>query len=511
MVPVPPVQQPLLRISNLHKSLAGNHILQGIDLTVLPGEIHALMGGNGAGKSTLIKCLSGYWTLDDGAITVGDAPLQPDGRQIAFVQQDLGLIPSLSVAENICLGVGYQTGAFANIRWRQMNVAAANLLDSLGHEKIDPRTEVRNLNLVEKTAVAIARATQSLRDGARVLVLDEPTAALPSNEIDALFQTLNRLRATGVGMIYVSHHLSEVFALSDRISVLREGRLIATEDTRASTETRIVEMMLGSSLQKAGKTVQLSTREPAAPVLTLTGVSGQRTKDINLTIRKGEVVGLTGLQGSGCTELAEIIFGAQSRVAGEIRLGDSPVSFQHPTQAVAAGIGLVTEDRHGNGSFADHSVGENITITNLARFFRTGWLRRTSEANEVNALIGAFNVQPADGTRRFSSLSGGNQQKAVLAKWMRTMPRLLICDQPDIGVDIGSRNGIYMALRAAADAGAAVILISNQHNDLESICDRVVILRAGRIVAELAGADMTEHKISMAAIGTQSKLQEHAI
>jgi ribose transport system ATP-binding protein len=501
-------QTPLLRVSNLHKTLIGNHILQGIDLTVGQAEIHALMGGNGAGKSTLIKCLSGYWPIDKGTINVNGEPLQPGAKQIAFVQQDLGLIPSLSVAENISLGVGYQTGRLANIKWREMNTAAALLLESLGHAGIDPRAEIGSLNLVQRTAVAIARATQSLQDGAKLLVLDEPTAALPSTEIGALFKTLERLRATGIGMIYVSHHLSEVFRLCDRISVLREGKLIATEDTQATSEAAIVEMMLGRKLQKTVKKAAVTEQKPASPVLTLTGVCGQKVQDINLTIRKGEVIGLTGLQGSGCTELAEIIFGAQACRAGQMVLDGQPVAFAHPAEAVAAGISLVTEDRHGNGSFAELSLGENITATNLRRFFRKGWLSGKRETAEVDTLVTDFNVQPPNGRRRFSSFSGGNQQKAILAKWMRLQPKILICDQPDIGVDIGSKNAIYAALRDAAATGAAVIVISNQHDDLEAICDRVLIMRAGRVVTELFGADATEHKISLATIGSQAQLKE---
>lgn len=498
----------LLSIVNLHKTLIGNHILQGIDLTVEQGEIHALMGGNGAGKSTLIKCLSGYWSIDKGSIKVNGDPLQPGAKQIAFVQQDLGLIQSLSVAENISLGVGYQTGALGNIRWREMNAAAADLLASLGHAGIDPRAEIGRLNLVQRTAVAIARATQGLKDGAKLLVLDEPTAALPSTEIGALFETLERLRATGIGMIYVSHHLSEVFRLCDRISVLREGKLISTETTRETSEADIVELMLGRKLQKTIKSPIQKGQETAEPVLSLTGVCGQRTKDINLTICKGEVVGLTGLQGSGCTELAEIIFGAHACQAGQMMLDGQHVVFAHPAEAVLAGIGLVTEDRHGNGSFAEASLGENITSTDLNRFFRKGWLSGIAEAAEVDALVADFNVQPPNGRRRFSSFSGGNQQKAILAKWMRLNPKLLICDQPDVGVDIGSKNAIYAALRNAAANGAAVILISNQHDDLEAICDRVLIMRSGRIVAALSGAEATEHSISLATIGTQAPVGE---
>jgi ribose transport system ATP-binding protein len=491
-----------IQVNGLHKSLAGIPVLRGIDMTVRPGEVHALLGGNGAGKSTLIKCLSGYWIPDSGTITVVGVPLNPLARQIAFVQQDLGLIPSLTVSENISLGAGFDTGLFGNIRWAKQAEEAGRALEDLGHGDIDPRAEVRTLNPVQKTAVAIARASLSLRDGAKFLVLDEPTASLPVAEVDRLFETLNRLRKSGVGMIYVSHHLSEVFELSDRISVLRGGSLIATKDTVDFTESGVIELMLGKPLEEVRRQAGSNQVDRSNTVLRLNGLYGPRIRDVSLDIVAGEIVGLAGLQGSGCTELAELIFGAQQRISGEIEFLGKPVSFNHPADAVSAGIAMVTEDRHLNGSFADHSLGENITITDLRRFQKWGHLSHRSEQAEVAELINLFDVRPADGAKRFSAFSGGNQQKGILAKWMRNNPKLLICDQPDIGVDVGARSVIYLALQKAARSGAAVIVISNQYEDLEKLCDRVVVLKSGVIVKELTGEDITEHAISLAAIGS---------
>jgi ribose transport system ATP-binding protein len=494
--------RPLLEVDNVSKALAGISILRGIDFDVKPGEIHALMGGNGAGKSTLIKCLSGYWTPDGGTIKVAGEMLNSTKKQIAFVQQDLGLIPALTVSENVSLSLGFEVGRFFNIRWQHQHDKVAHLLADLGHNNISPRTPVRDLNPAQRTAVAIARAAQGLRDGARILVLDEPTASLPVNEIGRLFETLNRLRETGVGMIYVSHHLSEVFELSDRISVLRGGTLIATDATTATSESRTVELMLGARVVKVKRAAPAVEDKHRDPILRLDRIHGKRVCDVSLAIHPGEILGIAGLQGSGCTELASLMFGAAKSVSGSIQIDGIKVEFNHPYDAIKAGIGMVTEDRHLDGGLFDHTVGENMTVTDLARFATYGMLSRGKEVTEVLALIKQFEVLPTDGTRRFSSLSGGNQQKSIMAKWLRLRPRILICDQPDIGVDIGAKNAIYAFLQQITAAGSAVMLISNQFADLEALCNRVVVMRAGRIVQELTGDNVTQYMISLAATGS---------
>jgi ribose transport system ATP-binding protein len=325
---------------------------------------------------------------------------------------------------------------------------------------------------------------------------------LPVNEVDRLFETLNRLRATGVGMIYVSHHLSEVFELSDRISVLRGGNLISTDEASATSEDRTVELMLGARVDKVRRAIKTSAETQQGPILKLDCLYGRRVSDISLAIYPNEIVGVAGLQGSGCTELASIIFGAIQPASGSIQIDGKKVEFNHPQDAIKAGIAMVTEDRHLDGGLADHSVGENMTITDLARFAKVGVLSRNKEGTEIQTMVEQFDVRPADGARRFSSLSGGNQQKAILAKWLRLNPKILICDQPDIGVDIGAKNAIYTFLQNVASTGSAVIIISNQFDDLEALCSRVLVMRAGQIVQELMGDDLTEHKISLAAIGS---------
>ena len=491
---------PILEIAGLHKTLAGNPVLRGIDLTVDAGEVHALMGGNGAGKSTLIKCLSGYWRPDDGEVRVLGEPLDTSSGQIAFVQQDLGLIPNLSVVENICVGRGFATNRLGRVQWRTETTRVAQLLDDLGHPDIDPTDELARLDSVERTVVAIARATQGLQEGAKLLVLDEPTTALPIDEADRLFETVDRLRRSGVGLIYVSHHLAEVFELADRISVLRDGELVGTGRAAELTDNEVVTMMLGRTIQEVRRT-NPPNDETVPPTVEVKGLTGDRVTDVSFAIRPGEIVGLAGLQGSGCTEVAELLFGARQPVAGEIRLNGEPTTFSHPADAMSAGVALVTEDRHLNGSFVDRSVTENISVTDVGRFFVNGWLRRGAERRETDDLIARFDVQPAQRDRLFSTLSGGNQQKAVLAKWIRTDPALLICDQPDVGVDIGAKHDIYSAVIELVEAGSAALIISNQLDDLEALCNRVVVLRGGRIAAVLSGPEATEHEISRLVVG----------
>ncbi len=494
-------EEPLLEISGLHKTLGANKVLKGIEMKVYSGEIHALVGGNGAGKSTLIKCLSGYWQPDQGVVQVAGEPLETHKGQIAFVQQDLGLIDSLSVVENTCLGRGFTTGLLGKIRWGEEVDRVAKLLAELGHADIDPRSEVRLLSPVQRTVVAIARATQSLHEGARLLILDEPTATLPVNEADRLFETVRRLRSLGVGMIYISHHLSEVLDLVDRVSVLRDGELVCTDSANNMTEEQIVSEMLGRDLDRVSRTSEGVRPDGLTPVLELERLSGPNVRDINFDIYPGQIVGLAGLQGSGCTEIAELIFGVEDIVSGTMQLDGQPVEFGHPKEAVEAGVALVTEDRHLNGCFLDQTIGDNITVTDVRRFFHRGWLSRRGERAESKKLMEVFEVYPAQEDKRFSTFSGGNQQKAIVAKWVRTDPKLIVCDQPDIGVDVGAKQAIYRALQTLVDNGSGALLISNQYDDLEALCDRVIVLQSGKVSGVLAGDKITQHEISRIVTG----------
>lgn len=489
-----------LSIRGLWKSLGGLEVLRGVDVDIRPGEVHALMGGNGAGKSTLIKCLSGYWKPDSGTITVAGQPFESGTRQVAVVQQDLGLIPTLSVAENIALSTGFQTGRLGSIRWRRQFAHAGGLLEAVGHPDIDPKMEVRLLDSVQRTTVAIARAVADLQDGVKVLILDEPTAALPFDEVNRLFDILDRLKDSGVGMLYVSHHLSEVMRVSDRISVLRGGNISFTSATSETDEETVVIEMLGRSVERMRRDAGIPVNAAPSVVLALNDVKAERLQGVTMDVRAGEILGVAGLQGSGCTELLLTMFGAVPASGSMTYLG-SPYAPSTPTQAVAAGISLLTEDRHVDGSFPDLPVIENLSVTDVQRYARRGWVRRRLEKREATQLIEKFDIVPPDPYRRFSTLSGGNQQKVVLAKWLRMNPKVLLLDQPDLGVDVGARAEIYRAVKQASAAGTAVVLVSNQFDDLAALCDRVLILHSGRIVDELVGVRLNEHEISLVVAG----------
>lgn len=491
-----------LTIVGLGKTLAGNEILKNIDLTVRAGEVHALVGQNGAGKSTLIKCLSGYWKPDTGSILLADGrPLDPLRHDIAFVQQDLGLIPSLTVLENACLGRGFATGFGGRIKWKAEAARVTALLDDLGHGDISPDAELRTLDAVERTVVAIARATQELRDGAQILVLDEPTASLPGAEATKLFSVIERLRSEGAGIVYVSHHLSEVLAIADRVSVLRDGEVVATESASSLDETAVVELMLRRKVEGVSRKRRADDTRTAPVLLATTGLTGDRINDVTFNVRAGEIVGVAGLQGAGCTELAELLFGARIPKRGVMNVNGTDVDFAHPSDGINAGLGLVTEDRHVDGCFPSLTVGANIAVSDVGRFFRRGTLSGRQERSEADAWIDRLEIRPADPDRVFSTLSGGNQQKAVMAKWLRLSPLILICDQPDVGVDVGAKASIYGLLEELAGAGGAVILISNQYADLAALCDRVLVLCDGRLSVELADDGVDEHRIAAAVAG----------
>jgi ribose transport system ATP-binding protein len=491
-----------LTILGLGKTLAGNEVLKNINLTVRSGEVHALVGQNGAGKSTLTKCLSGYWKPDAGSMLLADGrPLDPSRHDIAFVQQDLGLIPSLTVLECACLGRGFATGFAGRIKWKAEAARVAALLDDLGHGDIDPLAEVRTLDAVERTVVAIARATQELREGAQILVLDEPTASLPGPEVAKLFAVIRRLRSEGAGIVYVSHHLSEVLAIADRVSVLRDGEVVATELASELDESALVELMLRRKVDSVVRK-RHTDHAPTTPVLlTATGLTGDRINNVTFRVYAGEIVGIAGLQGSGCTELAELLFGVRKPTHGVISVKGKDVNLGHPSDAIKAGLALVTEDRHVDGSFLELTLGANIVVSDVGRFFKRGVLSGRDECLDTKDWIDRLKIRPADRNRVFGTLSGGNQQKAIMAKWLRLSPSILICDQPDVGVDVGAKASIYALLEELAGSGGAVVLISNQYADLAALCDRVLVLHDGRLIAELANDGVDEHRISAAVAG----------
>lgn len=495
---------PLLQLRNVTKSFGAVRALRGVSFALEPGEVHALLGENGAGKSTLIKILTGAHAPDGGEIVIGGeahAALTPTrARQlgVACIYQQPALFPDLSVAENIALRLE-KTSPLHLVRWRERRARAAELLRRIGAE-IDPAAEVRALSMPEQQLVEIACA---LGAGARIVVMDEPTASLTQKEQHLLFAVVRELRASGVGVIYISHRLEEIFALADRVTVLRDGESVGANRVDDLDETALIRMMVGREVAAA-----FPARGGAAgeTVLALRGVgcAASGVHGIDLDVRAGEVVGLAGLVGTGRTELARILFGLTPAEAGEISLRGQPVRIFDPRAAIALGIGFVPEDRRRHGVILEMPVAANITMALHPRLFPGGWLRRDAERELARQFIGELGVKTDGSEALAGSLSGGNQQKVALARWLATRPALLILDEPTQGVDIGAKSEIHRLIRQLARDGLAVLLISSDLPEILGMSDRIAVMRGGTIVAELPGGS-DAHEVMSAALGQRKE------
>lgn len=490
-----------LSVRGLSKTFAGQRALRDVDLDVMSGEVHALLGENGSGKSTLVKCLSGYHQPDPGArIEVGGellpstyGPENATGYGLAFVHQDLGLIPTLTVAENMLLGQSPPTAFGWRAKKRQEAALARKQLQDLEHPDIDPRRFVGELSVAQQTVVALGRALYGAERG-KLLVLDEPTASLAQSEVERLFEAVRRITGQGHGVIYISHKLDEVQALAQNVTVLRNGEKVGTRPVADLSRAELIEMIVGRPLEALYPSGPAVTR--TEPVLTASGISGKRIEDLSITLHKGEIVGVAGLLGCGKSELGRLLFGDQRLSAGEVRIEDREIRLRTPADAIAAGISMVPADRHKNGILLDHSVGENITLLETRRFWRKGLMRRRERARAVRALMEEYDVRPRQPNRLIGLLSGGNQQKAVLAKWMHRDIKVLILDEPTQGVDIGAKAQILAQLERVAARGVAVLFISEDVDDLIHLCDRIVVLADGRVAGQATASSKTRNHIS---------------
>lgn len=494
-------RRPVLEARRLTKRFPGQVALDSVDLAVLPGEIHGLVGENGSGKSTLIKCLAGYHEADDGAIVVDGEPIAPHtparAHQLGlrFIHQDPAVFPSLTVAENLALGTRFRRSGGAIVRWRAERRAARAALVELGLE-IDPAAITGELPPAQRTMVAVARALQPARGGGdvRLFVMDEPTASLPLYEVESLFRLVRTVAERGVGVIYVSHRIEEIFALTDRVTVLRDGRLVTTQATAELDEARLVRLIVGSDLSV--KYPARPGRAPnAAERLRVDGLSGNRLEGVSFSVHAGEIVGIAGLLGSGRSELARSIFGEQQPSSGRILIDGEEMRFRNPHEAIRAGIALVPEDRRGHSVFGGLTVRENLSIADLGPFTRAGSLVASTERRGAARLMEEFDVRPRTAEKRFGLLSGGNQQKAVLARWMRLCPRVMILDEPTQGIDVNAKGEIFALMRRLSAEGVATLFISSDFAELEHVCHRVLVLRARHVVAELAGSQIGTERI----------------
>lgn len=482
----------LARLSAITKSFGGIHALRGVDFDVRAGEVHSLLGENGAGKSTLMRVLGGELTPTSGTVEVGGEtvtmrdPREARARGIAVIHQELALAPDLTVAENIFLGE--LPGV---ISWGALKGRAKALLDRLGFA-IDPGRTVGSLAVAHQQVVEIAKA---LAREVRIIVFDEPTAVLSAQDAERLHAIIAGLRRNGVGIVYISHRLDEVMRISDRMTVMKDGQLVDTVEASSITMDELIRMMVGRPL--AAMFPEKGRRAIGEIVLEAKDLRrGTKVRDVSLSVRAGEVVGLGGLVGAGRTEVARLVFGADPLESGEIRLRGKPVRFASPRDAVLAGIGLVPEDRKHEGVVLDNAIRINATMARMTSVTGPlGFLRRGREKAIVEDLGRALRLKSAGVDAPVSSLSGGNQQKVVLAKWFHAEGDVIILDEPTRGVDVGAKTEIYALVHKLAEAGKAVLVISSEHQELFGLCDRVLVMSEGEIRGELLPERYSEENL----------------
>lgn len=478
---------PLLRLTGIRKSFGAVHALQGVSMDVRHGEVHALLGENGAGKSTLIKVVTGAHTPDAGTIEWQGAaqthltPARARDLGIACIYQQPALFPDLSIAENLALRLD-PPRPFRRISRKLNRDRAAQLLSRLG-APLDPDLEVRQLSMPEQQLVEIAAAVGA---GARLVIMDEPTASLTETEVERLHQVVRDLQTDDVGVLYISHRLTEIFALADRVTVLRDGESVASSPVEGLDEQQLIQWMVGREVDRIHPP---ATSRPGEVVLSMNGVGCRQSgvHRIQLELRAGEVLGLAGLIGAGRTELARILFGITPADTGDIRIEGRPVQIESPRDAIREGIAYVPEDRRQHGVIPEMSVAHNLSMAQLPTLFPGGWLRTTRENQLAGDYIERLSIKVPSSEYAVATLSGGNQQKVALGRWLATHPKILILDEPTQGVDVGAKSEIHLQIRELAAAGMAVLLISSDLPEILGMSQRIAVMRGGTIVAELPG------------------------
>ncbi|SNT61205.1 ribose transport system ATP-binding protein [Asanoa hainanensis] len=479
------------------KSFYGVSVLSNVDIDVHPGEVHAVVGENGAGKSTLMKIASGVYQPDSGTLRIaGESvvlhnPRDAQAAGVGIIHQEFNLLPERTVAENVFLG--REPTRRGLVDRRAMRARTAELLTAVGAETVRPTDRVGALGVAQQQVVEIVKA---LSLDARVLIMDEPTAALADHEVELLYALVRRLQARGIGILYVSHRLAEVFDLSSRITVLKDGRRVVTVDTADATPEALVRHMVGRELASY---YPPKADAPGTALVTLAGAGNGRLRPIDLELRAGEVLGVGGLQGSGRSALARALFGVEGFTAGRMTLDGRPVRPRSPRQAVRAGIAYVTEDRKGEGLALSQSVLDNALLASRAATPR--WFGGGARTTSVRDLLAAVEVHAAGADQEVRYLSGGNQQKVVLARWLAMKPRVLLFDEPTRGIDVGAKAAIHELIRDLADQGAAVLMISSELPELLGMSDRIVVMRDGALAGELPG-DASEEAVLSLATGT---------
>ncbi|WP_283148902.1 sugar ABC transporter ATP-binding protein [Silvimonas soli] len=508
-----PANTPLLQMSQISKAFSGVSALKDARLSIATGEVHALIGQNGAGKSTLIKILTGAYKRDSGEILFAGrpvnftTPLQAQRGGISTIYQELNLIPLRSVAENIFLG--REPRRFGLIDWPRIHADSEALLEKLGIGA-DVRLPLNQCNTATQQMVAIARAV-SLQ--ARLVIMDEPTSSLDEQEVETLFRVIRQLKADGVSVIFVSHRLDELYAVCDRVTVMRDGQTVAESSMQDMNKLQLVTTMLGRELAStvaraaSEEVAQDETRQATVQISALK--SGVRVNDASLAVYPGEIVGLAGLLGSGRTELARCVFGADRVGKGEIHLKGQNVKWQSPADAIAHGVAYLSEDRKIEGIIPEMSVEENLTLVLLPRLVKLGVVDRKAQQQIVQKFIERLQIKTSGPKQKIRELSGGNQQKVLLARWLCAKIDLLMLDEPTRGIDVGAKAEILTLIRELADDGLAVLMIASELEELTAYAQRVVVLRDGYTVRELTGGQISENNI-MAAMANAA-LKETAL
>jgi len=491
----------ILKLVDISKSFAGVHALRQVSFDLRPGEVHALLGENGAGKSTLIKVITGVYQPDGGEIYLNDQlvrfadPRESREHGIAAIYQEPSLFPDLDIAENIFVG-RQPTGAGGRVSWRRMAAEAQALLDRLGVH-LDLRQKARSLSVAQQQMVEIARAL-SVR--AAILIMDEPTSSLTLNEVADLFRIVHQLRAEGTAIIFISHRLEDLFELADRVTVLRDGAYVATRDMAGVTREELIRMMVGRTVTDLFPKLDVEAGEVALEVehLSLSGVF----EDISFQLHRGEILGLAGLIGAGRTDVARAIFGITPPTSGVIKIDGRVTSIPDPAEAIRLGLAYVPEDRQHHGLVLPMDLTDNITLPLLPQYVKAGWVDNRAAVEAASSAATQMEVRASGLWQKARELSGGNQQKVVLAKWLSTRPRILILDEPTRGIDVGTKAAVHRLMSELAQQGIAILMISSELPEILGMSDRVLVMREGRLTGEFSRAAASQEAIMTAA--TQS-------
>ena len=494
-----PENQTYLRMQGISKAFPGVQALNSVDFSVSQGEIHALVGENGAGKSTLMKILTGALTSDSGQISLGNQDVQinnPGDAQalgISMIHQELSLIPYLTVGQNIFLGREPRARVGAFIDWPELYQQAQVLLDRL-NVNVDSRASVQDLSIAQRQMVEVAKA---LSFNADLIAMDEPTSSLTDRETEILFRVMSSFKEQGISIIFISHRLEEVFEIADRITVLRDGEAIGTAPVADLDVDQVVRMMVGRDV---GELYPKDDIEQLGVILEASDVEdGRELRPVSVTLNKGEILGIAGLAGAGRTALAETLFGVRSAVKGQIKIGGKTVRIQHPGQAIRLGLGFVPEDRKLQGLFLNMAVRENVVISALPEVSRFSFVNFSQAEKLAREYIDKLKIRTPSVKQLVRNLSGGNQQKVIIARWLTLNPRILILDEPTRGIDVGTKAEIHALMNQLAKQGVAVMMVSSDLPEVLGVSDRILVMRTGRIVAEFTRQEATQDKIMHAA------------